>query len=279
MINDSFITCRPSARLQPYIAYYYFHHTTNHEFRSSFIYYPHYKNALTVYQDADFQVLNEFTTRVTPGKERELTLIYSKMYKHAGKVHLEGKFSKIGIAFQPLGIQHFMEGDYESLYPKEINLIAPLCNNLKQVLNQVFEVSDFNEKFSLLNRYFQNKWIGFKEQRIIIAVDQILYSKGLISVHELSTSLQINRKTLLRLFRKHLDCSVEEYRKLIRFRFALEKIQQGKPINLTQVSADYYYDQSDFIKQFKKLTALPPKKLTAVLTNPGNEDTYWNFIK
>mgnify|MGYP001481976467 CR=1 FL=1 len=56
-----------------------------------------------------------------------------------------------------------------------------------------------------------------------------------------------------------------------------EKIKQSSDVNLTAISADYYYDQSDFIKQFKKLTQLSPKKFMTAVTKLGDEDTFWNF--
>tara|TARA_B100000949_G_scaffold27469_1_gene20770 strand:+ start:111 stop:950 length:840 start_codon:yes stop_codon:yes gene_type:complete len=277
MASETFLTCKPSAKLSPHIAYYYFHQSTDENFQQSFTYYPHYKNALTAYKNVDYKILPDFTAEVSSAKKNSLKVVYSKLYQHLGRVNLNGKFSKIGVAFQPLGIQHFISKNYSEVFPEPINLINPFGAEFDQVLNHVFLTGSISEKANLLDEFFQQQYLGFEEERIIGAVNKIIESKGVISVSALASGLNVHRKTLLRLFQKHLDCSVEEYRKLVRFRFALEKIKQSSDVNLTAISADYYYDQSDFIKQFKKLTQLSPKKFMTAVTKLGDEDTFWNF--
>lgn len=277
MASETFLTCKPSAKLSPHIAYYYFHQSTDENFQQSFTYYPHYKNALTAYKNVDYKILPDFTAEVSSAKKNSLKVVYSKLYQHLGRVNLNGKFSKIGVAFQPLGIQHFISKNYSEVFPEPINLINPFGAEFDQVLNHVFLTGYISEKANLLDEFFQQQYLGFEEERIIGAVNKIIESKGVISVSALASGLNVHRKTLLRLFQKHLDCSVEEYRKLVRFRFALEKIKQSSDVNLTTISADYYYDQSDFIKQFKKLTQLSPKKFMTAVTKLGDEDTFWNF--
>ncbi len=277
MATATFFTCKPSTKLQPYIAYYYFHESDDEDFQQSFTYYPHYKNALTIYKNVDYNILPDFSVEVSSAKKDSLKLIYSKVYQNLGRVNLNGKFSKIGVAFQALGIQHFISKNYSEVFPEPINLINPFGAEFGQVLNRVFLTASISEKANLLDKFFQQQYLGFEEERMIGAVNKIIESKGVISVSALASSLNFHRKTLLRLFQKHLDCSVEEYRKLVRFRFALEKIKQSSDVNLTAISADYYYDQSDFIKQFKKLTQLSPKKFMTAVTKLGDEDTFWNF--
>ena len=108
----------------------------------------------------------------------------------------------------------------------------------------------------------------------------ILNSNGSIRVEELSEELGANRKTLLRLFKKHLCCSVEEYKKLVMFRNALNYAQKaGENTTLTDVALySLYYDQAHYIKHFKSVTGQSPKALLSKLTDLGShEEVYWNF--
>lgn len=277
MAKDNFITYKPSAELLPYIAYYYFHQSNDEAYQKSFTYYPHYKNALTSYKDVDYKILKDSSAQISSEANKTLTTIYSKMYDDIGKVNLKGVFSKIGVVFQPLGIQHFIKHNYNEVFPENVNITNCFGEAYNEVLLEVFSISSNNKKASLLNQFFQNQFVGLKEDRIIDAVTLIIKYEGLITVSKVASQLTIHRKTLLRLFKRHLDCSVEEYKNLVRFRFALDKIQQEKNVNLTEISAARYYDQSDFIRQFKKLTNLPPKKFMVAVSKLGNEDTYWNF--
>ncbi|SHI64885.1 AraC-type DNA-binding protein [Mesonia phycicola] len=277
MAKDNFITYKPSAELLPYIAYYYFHQSNDEAYQKSFTYYPHYKNALTSYKDVDYKILKDSFAQISSEANKTLTTIYSKMYDDIGKVNLKGVFSKIGVVFQPLGIQHFIKHNYNEVFPENVNITNCFGEAYNEVLLEVFSISSNNKKASFLNQFFQNQFVGLKEDRIIDAATLIIKYEGLITVSKVASQLTIHRKTLLRLFKRHLDCSVEGYKNLVRFRFALDKIQQEKNVNLTEISTARYYDQSDFIRQFKKLTNLPPKKFMVAVSKLGNEDTYWNF--
>jgi len=53
----------------------------------------------------------------------------------------------------------------------------------------------------------------------------------------------------------------------LRFRKSLEKYLQTDHINLTEAAAAQFYDQSDFIKNVRQITALTPKKLTKEISD------------
>ncbi|MDT0294485.1 helix-turn-helix domain-containing protein [Mesonia ostreae] len=275
-MEDQFLTCKPAPALAPYIAYYYVHQSLSQDFDKTFTYYPHFKHALTAYQHSSHCLLDDVRAEVLPNKHSS-PIIYSKLQKEIGTVHLHGVFLKVGIVFQPLGIHHFIHRDYHELFPKPVNYVNCFGRDFDEVLQRVFFTEEIEDKSALLDSYFLQHKKDFSEERLKKAVQLIMESEGKISVQYLADELTMNRKTLLRLFQKHLDCSVEAYKKLVKFRLALIKIQKEKDVNLTQISSENYFDQSDFIKQFKKLTQLAPKKFLAAVTKMGSEDTIWNF--
>ncbi|MDQ7917153.1 helix-turn-helix domain-containing protein [Mesonia sp. MT50] len=275
-MEDQFLTCQPAPALAPYIAYYYVHQSFSSHFHKTFTYYPHFKHALTAYQQSSHCLLDEVTAKVLPDVDAS-PIVYSKLQTRIGTVHLHGVFQKVGIVFQPLGIHHFIHGNYTDLFPNHVNYVSCFGRNFEKVLDLVFTAEEIEEKSTLLNSYFLERQTEFPEVRLKKALQRIIESEGMIAVQDLAEELEVSRKTLLRLFQKHLDCSVEGYKKLIKFRLALKKIQEQKDVNLTQISSENYFDQSDFIKQFKKLTQLPPKKFLAAVTKMGSEDTIWNF--
>ena len=154
MASETFLTCKPSSKLQAYIAYYYFHQSTDENFQQSFTYYPHYKNALTAYKNVDYKILPDFTAEISSAKKNSLKVVYSKLYQNLGRVNLNGKFVKIGVVFQPLGIQHFIKEVYSEVFPKPINFTNPFGEKFDQVLNQVFLTPTISEKANLLDEFF-----------------------------------------------------------------------------------------------------------------------------
>lgn len=83
------------------------------------------------------------------------------------------------------------------------------------------------------------------------------------------------------MFQKHLNCSVKDYLSVVYFRRALEiynKSPEKKLLIDVALDADYY-DQSEFISHFKKLTGFNPRRFFRKLVQYGKEETYWSIEK
>ena len=82
----------------------------------------------------------------------------------------------------------------------------------------------------------------------------------------LASTVNVSRRTLLRLFKKHLGYSIEEYISVVKFRKSLLHFQQMENPKFTEVALESdYYDQADFNHQFKYRTNMTPSKLFAKL--------------
>ena len=195
------------------------------------------------------------------------------------KVELNGIFNKIGIVFNPLGLNHFVKTGLADFFDRAVNKLDCFGESFIHALEEVYAQPDTDKKVLLLDTFFSNAYIGFEEPIVKRAVQEILNSNGSIKVEELSEIFDVSRKTLLRLFKKHLCCSVEEYKKLVMFRNALNySLQAGEDTTLTDVALySLYYDQAHYIKHFKSVTKQSPKMLLSKLTKLGNQETYWNF--
>lgn len=203
-VEELFLTCKPAPALAPYIAYYYVHQSFSQDFDKTFTYYPHFKHALTAYQSSSHCLLNDMTAKVLPDVDAS-PIIYSKLQKKIGTVHLQGIFQKIGIVFQPLGMHHFIHENYTELFSNHVNYVSCFGINFEQVLDLVFAAEEIQEKAALLDSYFLEHKINFSEARLQKAVQLIMESEGMIAVQDLAEELEVSRKTLLRLFQKHLD--------------------------------------------------------------------------
>lgn len=257
----NFETIQPSENLRHVISYYYIHRSHDALHDQSFVYYPHYKNALTLIFSGD--------------NNNNGVVKFSRIYRSSAKVSLTGKFCKIGVVFQPLGINHFLPGVFTEYIVEEVTEFDYFGEEFNSVVSQINMFTAIADQAELLNAFFTKKYIGFNEERMLKAVHMMLIKRGEQSIASIASDLNFSRKTLLRLFQKHLGCTPELYRKIIKFRVTLEDFTKTK--DYRQLTSDSYYDQSDFIKQFKALTQLPPGQLISSLSHLGNEDTFWNF--
>lgn len=279
-MQEVFQTRKPnSSELQKHIAYYYFHQSGGENKTQSFIYYPHFKNALSIYKNSEVILENKYSTIAKPAN-CGYSFGFSKLTNHAAKAEIIPPFNKIGIAFQALGLNHFLPNHLSEYLPEPINFKFDFFReSMEGCLDKVYQTDSIEEKVRLLDEYFLSVFIGFSEQKICDAVELLMNNDLKYTVGELAEELEVSRKTLLRLFRKHLNCSAIDYIKLIQFRKSVDIFQNSETrASLTDLAHHTeYYDQSDFINHFKKLTGFNPKSFFRSLSNLGNQDTYWTF--
>ncbi len=276
---EKFISVQPKSEIiKKYIAYYYFHSCTDTKFEKSFVFYPNYKNALTIYRNAKV-LLSEEGTIVSDSMAEQLSVLYTTNLDKSIRVRFKGAFDKIGIVFAPLGLNHFVDKPLFEVLSERVGYFDYFDLPFKKCITAVFEANNESEKVRLLDTFFENCLADFNVPILEKAVDEIIISGGLAKVSELSKKLMINRKALLRLFQKHLLCSVEEYKKMVRFRQAINFSQQQNGSNtLTEIALfSQYYDQADFIRQFKSIAKESPKKVIPSISKLGNEETYWKL--
>lgn len=277
--KGSFVTIKPGNEIVArYIDYYYFHVSDDPEFSKKFFFYPNYKHAITIYKGSDVS-LTEEGSLVLPSKSNIISSFYSINTDKNFKVELNGVFNKIGIVFNPLGLNYFLNEPLGDFFDRSINNLDCFGEDYIEVLERVYTEKNAEQKAVLLDGFFANNYSGFTEPSVKKGVQEILNSNGTIKVEELSGLLNVNRKTLLRLFKKHLCCSVEEYKKMVMFRNALNYSQRaGEEATLTDVALySLYYDQAHFIKHFKSVTTQSPKTLLSKMTKLGSQETYWHF--
>jgi len=277
--KGSFVTVKPKNELVArYIDYYYFHVSDDPGFSKKFFFYPNYKHAITIYKGSHVSLTNE-GSQVLPSTSSAISSFYSINTDKNFKVELNGAFNKIGIVFNPIGLNHFLKEPLGEFFDRSINNLDCFGEDYMNVLEHVYAEKNAEQKAALLDSFFADNYNGFTEPSVKKGVQEILNSNGTIKVEELSELLNVNRKTLLRLFKKHLCCSVEEYKKMVMFRNALNYSQKaGEEANLTDVALySLYYDQAHFIKHFKSVTTQSPKTLLSKLTRLGSQETYWHF--
>ena len=278
--KGTFVTVKPKNDLVGrHVSYYYFHSSTDPAFKNNFFFYPNYNHALTVYKGSEVS-FTERSSLVMPSKDDTTRCLYAINTETNFKVSLNGIFNKIGVVFTPLGLNHFITKPLGEIFSRRFFTFDYFGDDLTTKLEEVYNETDYDRKAAMLDAFFESKYIGFNEPMVKKAVSEILNSNGAMRVEELSDELKVNRKTLLRLFKKHLCCSVEEYKKLVMFRNALNYSQQHRnEATLTDVALyNLYYDQAHFIKHFKSVTKLPPKTLLSNLTHLGSQGVvYWHF--
>ena len=279
MNEEKFITHKPiNPTLTPYISYYYFHSSKDHRLQKRFIYYPGFKNALTIYRNATVKFAHHYS-QVVPDSNPNYVFIYSGMQSHPRTADMVAPFDKIGIVFNGLGINNFTAQPLGkiSTHPIEKSFHY-FGNDFTACCRAVYAENDTITKVALLDHFFATQLMGFQDHMLLKSIQTIHQSPQKLSVTNLSERLNTHRKTLLRLFQKHLVCSVKDYLDIVQFRKSLDDyfLFTQQKISLTELALkNDYYDQSQFIHHFQRLAGINPKTFFQNVQQVGKEATFW----
>ena len=277
--SEIFITKKPiSELLGKYISFYYFHQYFKENQIKKIVFYPNLVNAVTIYKNS-YLIFKQKNVSVTKqSASDEYNLFYAGIRKLIGVAEMETPFDKIGVAFEPLGIHHFTEKPYLEILPNKFDCVFTEFNaDIFPTLDKVYRTFDLDERVKILDDYFLSKLNDFKEETIEKAIDLIAKNNQKYKVSELAEELKISQKTLNRKFQKQLNCTVKDYLDIAQFRKSFNHfLNSDKKDKLTNLALEFdYYDQSEFIRQFKKITGINPKKLFQNVEHFGEEDIFW----
>ncbi|MEM1327154.1 MAG: helix-turn-helix domain-containing protein [Bacteroidota bacterium] len=275
--KEQFVSIRPAhPLLQQHIAYYYFHSTFDPHFRRTFTYYPNYRVALNIFRHSDISWSGN--KRLTlPDTSKKQTALLTFSTQNSRVVNMNGRIQKIGIIFEPLGFNHFIDVPAQRLISATINPFDFYGTTFFDMTTTVFEATSIAERRDVLDAFFLRHYRPFPMEELSLIIKDILRHNRQCSVQALAKSYNMSRRTLLRQFQNQLAHHIRGFSNLVRFRNTLQhyKAHQGT-ISLTQLAHDNtYYDQADFNKHIRAYTGLTPKHLFHQRREIGAPYTFW----
>jgi AraC-like DNA-binding protein len=113
------------------------------------------------------------------------------------------------------------------------------------------------------------QWIGERFVRthgmdtaVAWAVAQLDASGGAIPIAELRERMGLSKARLVEAFRDQVGLAPKLYRRIVRFRRTLGRLQNAGAVRLTDLALDaQYYDQPHMNAEFRALTGLAPREL------------------
>ncbi|MBS1597350.1 MAG: helix-turn-helix domain-containing protein [Bacteroidetes bacterium] len=169
----------------------------------------------------------------------------------------------IVVEFNPLGAYRFFQLSYAEVKNQIVNLSDLIGKRASEIQIQLADANEMNEKLQLL----QNFLIKQLERTIAdpiydYCINRISQSKGLVTVADLEKKTGYSARWLHAKFSEHLGTGPKNLSEIARFKEFYQVYSTGVKLqNLKQYIYDYYYDQSHFIRAFKRFTGFAPTDL------------------
>lgn len=269
-------TFRPKNReLQNYIESYYILRHLKDEDNVSYLAFPSIYSIVSVVNNAENNISQEKIT-VKPSKLKSLDTSLVCRFNKPVCFEYQGNVKEITIAFKPLGLNAFLTNPLKDYSNSRFGPFSPF-SDYEREMKTIIEIEDKALLANHLEKYWADKIKEFHHPFLKKAIS-IIEEQPKITTSDLANEFKISQKTLIKHFKNHICKTPTEYKKILRFRKALEEMRTTKTVsNLTELSyvADFF-DQSHMITSFKSLTGLPPGEFFKNLTTLKNS-IHWLF--
>ena len=168
----------------------------------------------------------------------------------------------IGVKFKPAGFYYFVKGGIKSFTDQVIDIKDVWTTHLHLLDNDVFDISDVQDRIALIEKFLSAHLNREKENRIDYCIQRIMQQKGMATVRELAGIACLSARQLERNFSERIGLSPGYFSRIQKMQFVLQDIESGMYGNLTDLCYQYdYYDQSHFIKEVVSFTGINPGRI------------------
>lgn len=169
----------------------------------------------------------------------------------------------IGIEFNPQVVYRFFHFNLNEIKNHIYSLEDLIGKTGKELAEQIANAISVQQKLIIIQQFLLNQLSVNSEDKIFeYCVEKIKASNGQITIQELEKKTGYSSRWLNVKFNDKLGVSPKNLSSIIRFNSYYQSFILGSDESLFK--NDYYhlfYDQSHFIKDFKRFTGLPPSKL------------------
>jgi len=180
------------------------------------------------------------------------------------------------IEFNPLGAYRFFHLRYTEVRNEITDLTDLAGKEAITLRSQLAETDDTSEKLQLLQNFLIHQLEKHLPDPIYDhCIQRITAANGLTSVVQLEKETGYSARWLHKKFSEHLGTGAKNLAEIVRFKQFYQAYSTGIPPEiLKQYIYQYYYDQSHFLRAFKRFTGTTPTELQ----NSMNELSTRNFI-
>lgn len=217
---------------------------------------------------------NLFTGSISSGIEAEAGKIYiTGLCDEPAIISSEETFtSTIGISLSTTGISQllpFSMGEFKNAVYSFEEIFG---NYGKQMQEQLANTASISQKIDLIQTMIFNlaRRTNRNNQIVAYCVQEIKKTSGLVKIKHLENKTGYTKRHLDLLFNEHIGLSPKLLSSIVRFNVFYQNWAKGKQLDFYKdLLYDFYYDQSHFIKEFKRFSGYSPTQLNKISNDFG----------
>ncbi|WP_312395358.1 AraC family transcriptional regulator [Chryseobacterium sp.] len=252
--------------LKKYIEGYYFMAKDDNDEPLKYCTFPDNYFIISACQNITFSRENN-TIEIDCSEEENLIIDFVSRCNSPVEVHYKKSINEVTVYFKPLGIYHFFEANEAQFLQDEI-----ISSDFEEFMKNILNETDQKIQIEKLENY----WLSKFQEKDLEKIEKIIEDLDSdLNIEKIAKKHQISRQYLNKISTKYLGKPASEFRKIQRFR---NSVNQNKNVkNLTELSYEnLFYDQSHFIKDFKDLTKIQPRKFFEKVNT--EQKNIWLFI-
>jgi len=171
------------------------------------------------------------------------------------------------IEFNPLGVYRLFRLSYAEVANQIVEMPDLIGNSAQELQAQLADADALNLKLQILQNFLIKRLEKAAPDPIYdFCINRISYTKGLITVAQLEKETGYSARWLHRKFLEHLGTGPKNLCEIVRFRQFYQVYSTGiDSQGLKDHIYQYYYDQSHFLRAFKRFTGTTPTELQSSL--------------
>jgi AraC-like DNA-binding protein len=178
----------------------------------------------------------------------------------------QGVIDMVVVNFRPAGAKAFFKMPLIELNDQSVNVDALSDPQLVELEKRLYDALDPNACVSIIENFLYKRIDQLETYNLkrINAVVQSIY-RGEQNIDLLASAACLGYKQFKRIFADYIGAKPKDYLRVVRFQKALYTLQIQPDICLTHLAYDCsYYDQSHFIKEFRRFSGYTPTEYRSV---------------
>ncbi|AEA45334.1 helix-turn-helix domain-containing protein [Fluviicola taffensis] len=262
--------------LKKHIECFYILERTSEENPATYFTFPSIYTIATISEQTKTLVTeNKIITTHCPSNPIETNLVCN--FNEPVLVKYEGKINEITTYFKPLGINPFIRNDLKNYSEGTFPDFNPY-DDYKATMASILSIKNPDEKIEKLECYWISKLKPFEDVLLENVLAEMMDASNLNqSMTKLSLKTGRSRTTINKHFDKHICKTPSQFKKIIRFRAAIQSHLENKNEMGLSYNLDYF-DQSHMIRDFRKLTGFTPKAFFSKIAELEENQIKWVFV-